>query len=109
MPQNNQLLIDAQAPCISINVTATASTSVLLPSKGGSIRLFNEGTNIVYVSIGDGPQVATVPSSTAAVTCTPVVVGDEVLRIPHDKVLQISAICAGAGTATLRVQVTEGA
>jgi hypothetical protein len=107
MAQNNVLLIDAQAPCISISVTTTPSTSVPLPSKGQTVRLFNEGTAIVYVSIGNGAQTATVPGATAAVTCTPVAVGDEVFRIPDDKVYQISAITA-TGTATLRVQVTEG-
>lgn len=107
MSQNNVLLIDAQAPCISISVTTTASTSASLPSKGQTVRLFNEGSAIVYVSIGDGTQTATVPGATAAATCTPVAVGDEVFRIPADQVYQISAITA-SGTATLRVQVTEG-
>lgn len=97
-----------QAKCFNIAVTTTASGSVALPGVGDSIRLVNEGPNVCYVAIGSGAQTATLPSSTAATTCTPVLAGTDVtFGIPWDATLQISAITR-SGTATLNVQVGTG-
>lgn len=101
--------INADAPGIAISVTSTASTSVPLPNQGSSVRLVNEGTSNCYVSIGSGSQIATVPSGTALRTCLAVMAGEDCLfTIPDSAVLNISAICAGSGTATLDVYVGEG-
>lgn len=100
----------AQALTLPISVTATASTSVLMPNDGNSVRLVNEGPNHCFVSIGEGAQTATLPNATPTSTSTPVMAGEDViLSIPVSTTLQISAICRAAGTATLDVQVGEGA
>lgn len=98
----------AQAKTLPISVTSTASTSATLPGHGNSVRIVNEGPNIAFISIGLGSQTATLPNATVTATSTPVAVGDCVLGIPDDVLLQISAICRAAQTATLSVQVSEG-
>lgn len=92
---------------ISVSVTATASASTVLPNEGTKLTLVNRGTNPCYVSVGVGSQTATVPSSTAAETCRPVLAGAEIeLALPRTDVpLQISAICEAAQTTTLFVSV----
>lgn len=100
----------AQSKTQPVSVTATASTSALLPAAGNSVRLVNEGPNHCFVAIGEGSQTATLPNATAVATSTPVLAGEDlVLSIPVSATLQISAICRAAGTATLDVQVGEGA
>lgn len=93
-----------------ISVTASASTSTALPGQGNTVRIVNEGPNIAFVSIGSGTQTATLPNATATATSTPVLPGTDIsLTIPNDAVYNISAICRASGTATLDVQVGEGA
>lgn len=97
----------------AIDVTATASTSKALPREGFNLRLVNEGAEICFVSAGVGSQTATVPDTTnAAVTCTPVLPGKEVvLRLPESTTgtaHSISAICRSTKTTTLIVSVGEG-
>ena len=106
----NTLPFSAQAPCLSVSVTSTASTSAALPGQGNSVRLCNEGPNNAYFSFGTTTQTATVPTSTAAATCTPVLAGTDVtLSIPTGSTLNFSAITKTAGeTATVRIQVGEG-
>lgn len=92
-----------------ISVTATASTSTVLPGQGNSVRIVNEGPNIAFVSIGSGSQTATLPNATPTATSTPILAGeDAVFSIPNDAIYNISAICRASGTATLDVQVGEG-
>lgn len=100
----------AQAACRSLAVTTTASASITLPGTGSVIRIVNEGPNHSYLSIGPGPQVATVPTTTPAFTCTPILAGtDSTFTLPdgNGARLQLSAIC-GTGTANLDIQVGEG-
>jgi P pilus assembly chaperone PapD len=100
----------AQASCRSLAVTTVASASINLPGTGSVIRVVNEGPNHAYLAIGSGTQVATVPTATAANTCTPVLAGtDTTFTIPDGNGgrMQLSAIC-GTGTATLDIQVGEG-
>jgi hypothetical protein len=93
-----------------ISVTSTASTSTALPGQGNVVRIVNEGPNIAFVSIGSGAQTATLPNATPVSTSTPVLAGTDIsLSISNDAVYNISAICRAAGTATLDVQVGEGA
>lgn len=101
---------NAVSPTISVAVTATASASALLPFTGAtSMRIVNEGPNIAFVSVGEGSQTATLPSATAAQTCTPVLSGEDVVfNISGYSQQSISAICRAAGTATLTVQVGVG-
>lgn len=101
---------NAQAKTLQIAVTSTASTSKALPALGNVIRIVNEGPNTAYISIGTGAQTATVPSTTTAVaTSTPVMSGEDcTFSIPAEQ-QNISAICSGSGTATINVQVGEGA
>lgn len=104
----NQAPFSAQAKGIRISATTAASTSATLPNAGGTIRIVNEGPNHAYVAIGSSAQTATVPSSTAAATCTCVLAGSDVaLGIADSARQQISAIC-GTGTAELNVYVGEG-
>lgn len=100
--------MSAQAPTIAISGTSTASASTPLPGVGNIVRLVNEGTNNCYVSIGPDGQVATVPSSTAASTCTPILAGEDAsFSIPNAQ-MNISIICRAAQTCTLIVSVGEG-
>jgi len=102
-------LFSAQSKTIFIAGTSTASASTALPAAGNTVRMMNEGPNVAYVSIGPGAQTATVPTGTAAATCTPVGIGADVtMSIPNDSIQNISIICRGTGTAIFNVQVGEG-
>lgn len=104
----NQNLFSAQSKGVRISATTTASASVALPNAGNSIRIVNEGPNHAYLAIGDTAQTATVPSGTAAPTCTCILSGSDVtLGIAGAVPQQFSAIC-GTGTAVLDVYVGEG-
>lgn len=97
-----------QASCINVAVTTVASASVALPGVGDTVRIVNEGPNNAYVAIGPNAQTATLPTTTAATTCTPVLANSDVsLSIPWVAGLQISAITR-TGTATLDIQVGTG-
>jgi len=101
-------LFSGQSLTRVIAATTTASASVQLPAIGNSLRIANEGAAAVYISVGTGAQVATVPSTTAAATCSPVLAGqDVVFSIPADSRLNISVIAA-TGTANVNVSVGEG-
>lgn len=98
----------AQSNTINITATTTASASVPLPGRGEVVRIVNEGASIAYFSIGSGAQTATLPSTTAKATSTPILAGtDMTFSVPDVAGLQISAITA-TGTATLDVQVGMG-
>lgn len=100
----------AQSACRNLAVTTTASASITLPGTGSVIRIVNEGPNHAYVSIGATTQTATVPTTTATFTSTPILAGtDSTFTLPdgNGSRLQLSAIC-GTGTATLDIQVGEG-
>lgn len=98
-----------QIKTIAISVTDTASPSVALPSIGSVIRIVNDGNSTAYVSIGRESQTATVPTSSAAITCTPVLLlSDNVFSLPDDSVYNISAICDTSLTTILFVSVGEG-
>lgn len=100
-------LFSAQSPTILISVTTTASSSVALPATGNTIRIVNEGPNVAYVSIGAAAQTATLPTGTAAATCTAVLPSSDITMSIPDGRQNISAI-ARTGTASLNVQVGEG-
>lgn len=104
----SQNMFSAQCLTLPISVTSTASTSVALPSVGNTIRLFNEGPDPCFISVGVGSQTATLPNATATATSTPVYPGDTSLGIPAVTGLQISAITRATKTAQLDVQVGEG-
>ena len=108
-----QFPVDAN--CFSISVTNTASTSQALGNAGDSIRFVNEGTAIVYVSVGTGAQTATVPVAGVASktrTCTPILPSTDVsfslASYAGGATLNISAIAAVAGPTLLNVQVGQG-
>lgn len=111
MASESILLVAAGAPTITVSATTSASTSVDLPSIGETVRIVNEGTANVYLSIGSGTQTATVPPAAGSAglsTCLTVLAGTDVsFRIPDNKQCQVSAITS-AGTATLRIQVSNG-
>lgn len=104
------LPFDSKTRTLSIAVTSTASTSIAMPGQGGTVRIVNEGPNIAFVSIGTGVRTAVLPSAvTPAGSSTPVLASSDIsLSIPSDAVLNVSAICRAAGTATLTIQVGEG-
>ena len=100
----------ATSKTLPISVTATASSSTALPGQGNTVRVVNEGPNVAFLSIGSGTQTAVLPNSTPTATSTPVLAGTDVsFTIPNDQVYNISAICRANGTATLDLQVGEGA
>lgn len=112
----------AQDATLKISVTNSASTSGPLPGIGNVLRVVNDGPNTAFISVGTGTQTATVPATSSPVaTCTPILAGeDAVFSIANPQAtnagnsytaptaLNISAICAGSGTATLYVAVGEG-
>lgn len=100
----------AQAKTFKIDVTATSSTNITLPTSDVStIRLVNDSYSTVFVAIGIGDQVATLPTGTAVDTCTPLLGGADVtLTIPRGAAMKIAAICKTGETATIYVQVGEG-
>lgn len=101
-------LFSAQNKTIAIAASVTASSSVQLPGSGNSLRVLNEGTSSVYISVGVGVQVATIPTSTALATCTPIAAGqDAVFSIPPDARQNISVIAA-SGTPNVVISVGEG-
>ena len=93
----------------SIAYTTTASASTALNNvKFDNIRFYNSGLTDVFVSIGTGAQTATLPSGTAAKTCTPIAAGTvEIFSLPRELSLNVSAICA-SGSGTLYVTLEEG-
>lgn len=103
-----QSAFNAQAKTIAISATSVASASVALPDKGSALRIYNEGPNVAFISVGVGAQTATLPGATANATSTPVAVGDSTFSILVQDNMQISAICRASQTATLSVQVGEG-
>lgn len=99
----------AQSKTLPITVTATASTSTALPGQGNVLRVFNEGPNHAFISVGSGAQTATLPNSTPTATSTVIGAGeDAVFSIPNDATYNISAICRASQTALLDVSVGEG-
>ena len=96
---------------ISVPATATALVAVAMPtSQGSGVRVVNEGPSVVFIAIGASTVLATLPTTgTGAVTCTPVLVGEDVIfaRNPYTDTF-ISTICRSAGTAVLTVQCGEG-
>jgi len=106
----NLIPFSAQAKTLPITVTASASVSAALPGQGNSLRVVNEGPNVAFFSVGAGAQTATLPNATPTATSTPILPGEDAsFTIPNDAVYNISAICRASGTATLDVQVGEGA
>lgn len=102
-----QSLFPISAKWIAISVTQTASTPVLLPAIGNTIYLASEG-NKCFVCVASEETKATVPTGTAAATCTPVLGGVEKTHGIPAVAQYISAICATGQTATLWVAVSEG-
>lgn len=103
----------ADALGFTISATSAASASQALPAVANDVRIVNEGPNHAFLHLSTGTAVAAVPavgSSNAARTGTEVLAGSDVgLSLPSSTVpCNISAICAGSGTATLRIYVGEG-
>jgi hypothetical protein len=96
------------SPTASLSVTSTSGQLTLPTTGGATVVLTNEGPNVAYIAIGSNPT-ATVPTSTFVTTATPVLNGSQA-SFTRDPVndTKLAAICAGAGTATLRVSVGEG-
>lgn len=101
-------LFSAQSKTLPVSCTTTASTSAALPAAGNTLRLVNEGTVVVFFSIGATAQTATLPNATPTATSTPIGIGATLLvSIPADAIQNISAITR-SGTAILHAQVGEG-
>lgn len=99
----------AQSKTMSISVTDSASGSVALPNTGNTLRVVNTGAATAYFSVGEGSQIATVPTITPVTTATPVLPSQDVpFSIPSGSVQNISAICDSGLTTTLCLQVGEG-
>lgn len=105
------VLFSANAPGITVAVTATASTAAALPAgDGNTIRVVNESADIAFFAVGDSDVAATLPTTGAGTrTCTPVLPGEEAfMRLDPTKHTHISAICRATKTATLTVHVDVG-
>ncbi len=105
------VLFSDRAPGISVAATAVALSAVALPlSDGNSIRIVNEGPNIVFVALGASDVAATLPTTGVGTrTCTAVLSGTDI-TLRRDPLVDkyISTICRAAGTGTLSVYVGEG-
>lgn len=101
----------ASSPAITVPSTAAALVAVPLPnSQGNSVRIVNEGPNIVFIALGGSSVLATIPTTGSGVnTCTPVMVNEDLIltRNPYAD-FYISTICRAAGTATLTVACGDG-
>lgn len=99
----------ATAKTLPVTVTSTASTSAALPGQGSSLRVYNEGPNQAFFSVGSGAQTATLPNATPTATSTPIGAGeDATFTIDASAILNISVICRATHTALVCVQVGEG-
>lgn len=99
---------NARSNTFKIDVTATASTTKAI-DMGNTIRIVNIGTKTAYVSIGNGSQEATLPSTTAARTCDCIPAGSDIIMnlsyLAGGSGINISAICAATETTTLIVSI----
>lgn len=101
-------LFGATAPAVSLATTAAASAAAVLPLGGGnSIRITNEGPNILFLALGSSTVVATLPIATETRTCTPIPIGSFILR-RDPKHTHFSAINRAAGTSVATIQISEG-
>lgn len=102
---------NARSNTFKIDVTATASTTKTF-EMANTIRLVNTGYAPAYVSIGNGSQTATVPTTTAARTCDCIPAGcDITLNLSYlsgGSGLNISAVCDTGLTTTLVVSTGDG-
>lgn len=103
-----QVLLPASSKTLSVSATSTATAGAALPGLGTTVRVVNEGPNNAYFAVGASTVAATVPTGTAAVTCTPVLAGEDVVFSRGDSETYISAITRANQTATLIVQTGEG-
>ena len=103
------LLFSAQALGILVTAsTGSGGASFALPQAGDTLHLMNTSTSDAYISVGQGAQTATLPSSVAAATCTCIFGRSDVpFRIPRNNNLQIAALTSG-GTAALNIYIGEG-
>lgn len=100
----------AQTKTFKIDVTSTASTSKALNNiDEKQIRIINDGSFTAFFDIGIGGQTATVPTTTAANTCCPILAGEDLIfSIPKNTALQISAICGSGESTILYVSIGDG-
>lgn len=102
---------NARSNTFKIDVTATASTTKAIDA-ANTIRLVNIGYTPAYVSIGNGSQTATLPTTTAARTCDCVPAGGDITLglsyLSGGSGLNISAICDTGLTTTLIVSLGDG-
>lgn len=102
---------NARSKTFKIDATDVSSTSKAIETSA-TIRLANIGFNPCYISIGGGAQTATVPTTTAAVTCDVVPAGGDITlsiqQISGGDGLQIAAICDTGLTTTLIVSTGAG-
>ena len=91
------------AGTIAWNCTETSSAKTV-PATFQLVRVYNKGTNIVYVEIG---TTAVLPANGAATGGMPIVAGDSVL-IDKGNATSLAAICAAGETGTLLVTPCNG-
>lgn len=98
------------SPTATLSVTSTSGGIALPTTPFDTIMLTNEGPNHAYIAVAQTTATATVPTSTFVTTATPVLAGSQVpftnsslLTAPY-----LAAICAGSGTATLRISCGSG-
>ena len=103
------ILFNATAPAVTAPSTAVASSALALPAGGGnSIRVTNEGPNILFLALGDSSVAATLPTTGAGTrTSTPIPVGISILR-RDPKDTHFSVINRAAGTSVATIQIGEG-
>ena len=97
------------ADTFKISVTTTSSTSKII-NTGSTIRLYNAGDSDCFVSVGQGSQTATVPTTTAVKTCIPIGAGSDITfnmsYVSGSDSVQIAAI--SESSTTLYVSVGDG-
>lgn len=98
------------APTLKITAGVVASAPVALPNVGASIRLCNTGANSVYVHIAPAPVTvaATLPTVTPAITCLPVLPGEDAIFFKGNATDWSISTITSTGTSDLLVSVGEG-
>lgn len=105
----NNNLFSAQATTIALTANATASAAALLPFSCSTIRIVNEGPNVMFVAVGDSAVAATLPQAAPGnMKATAVLPSSDITMGIAAGAQYISAICRAAGTAVASVQTGEG-
>jgi hypothetical protein len=110
MSNVNQPAFRAEGPTVFQNVTATSVAVQVLVTPNRHVRVYNAGTNVVYIRAGGSGVVAAIPVAGTPAWGIPLAPGEvEVIRIADgDSQGHIAAIAAVAGPTPVFYTPGEG-